>query len=51
MRRNIMQISIHASGFCAVAARIGTGTDQADRLRQAGARAVACVDDVAKDER
>jgi hypothetical protein len=49
-----MQISIHASGFCADAARIGTGTDQADHaasLRQAVARALVGVDDDAKDER
>ncbi len=49
-----MQISIHASGFCAGAARIGTETDHADHaasLRQAVVRALACVDDDAKDER
>ncbi len=49
-----MQISIHASGFSADAARIGTGTDQttqAASLRQAGARVLACADDDVKDER
>jgi hypothetical protein len=52
-----MQISIHASGFCADAARIGTKTDQAGhaaRLHRVGKCAefaIACVDDDAKDER